>query len=1079
MNKLYFLSTLILVAALGNHCTGRYVEDSAHLHVPDQIDFNFHVRPILSDRCFACHGPDENARESDLRLDLREHAYAPIDSLEGSFAIVPGNARKSLMMQRITSDDPAFVMPPPGSNLTLAPYEIEILRKWIEQGAPWKDHWAFTPPQKSDPPAVRDASIINEIDHFILQRLKEVDLKKSPEASKEKLIRRLSFDLRGLPPSLEEMEAFVKNDQEGAYEELVDTFLVQSTYGERMALAWMDLARYADSHGYQDDIERSMWPWREWVIEAFNRNMAYDDFVTWQLAGDLMPNASYKQKLATGFNRNHKITQEVGVIDEEYRVTYVLDRVNTFSTAFLGMTVECAQCHDHKYDPITQKEYYQLFSFFNQVPEKGRVDYGVEVSEPSLPLPKDKIDSLRAHIQGLVASHQEQVQDYAEEKWRLGAFVDTAVNHGEDMPGNLPGGLVNWLPLDYIEDTKLADLVQEKSALAVHSPIPVEGRFSGGLEFMGLNYLDLPAFDFNLNRPFSLTFWIRSIDGGIRGTIFSTLDRNVRSTFSVQVTSVKTIQINLRDGEGRDVSLRTKETIPANQWVQISLTHDGSKRSKGIKVYMNGDPLLTYVTSDDYLSTIKMSRDLYLGAKYPIHHPSDTTHLDEEKKNPSSLVAAQIDELMCFNHALKIEEINALTRFDPIAELSTQQAKSLSDQRRLFYHHIHQDRLYRAMIQRFREQKIIEGRTEAIILKPTMIMRDMDSLRMTYILDRGQYDARTDSVEHGTPLAIMAFDPKYPRNRLGLSQWLFAEDHPLTSRVAVNHFWQMIFGRGLVATPGDFGSQGALPSHPELLDWLAVEFSSSGWNVKELLKKMVMSATYRQTTVTDRKRQYKDPDNNFLSRGPQGRLSAEMVRDHVLAISGLLTTRLGGPSVKPYQPKGLWLEVASGNQSLRKYIQDHGSDLYRRSLYTFWKRTIPPPSMTIFDAPSREQCIVKRRATSTPMQALVLLNDPQFVEASRLVAHRMITEGGDQAEDRIEFAFRLATSRSPESEEVMILADLLQSERAAFTKDTATAESLLKVGESQLDPDLDITELAAYTVVASMILNLTESIMKG
>lgn len=1061
--KVYILLLTCFLAS----CDGKQSDGSlSNKSVPAVIDFNFHVRPILSDRCYACHGPDINARKGDLRLDVEDAAYAALDSLGERFAIFPGDLEKSQLVHRIESTEPDEIMPPPESNLELSTYEIEVLKKWIDQGAEWKPYWAFG--QIKDPEAPVNTDINwgeNKIDQFVLRKLIQEDLHPSREAPKEKLIRRLSFDLRGLPPSIEEMDTFLENDADNAYEKLVDDFLGQKAYGERMAMEWLDLARYADSHGYQDDIERSMWPWRDWVINAFNNNMPYDEFASWQLSGDLLADATYEQKLATGFNRNHKITQEVGVIDEEYRVTYVLDRVNTFSTAFLGLTVECAQCHDHKYDPISQKDYYSLFSFFNSVPEKGRVDYGVEVANPSLPLPDEKISELRSYVKDLVVSQQRELANYASNKWK-GLDDNQLVKGIAASTSKLPTGLVAWYPLDHLEDSLVEEVISKKYGKAVKELIPISGKYSGGVEFMATNYADLkPSKTFNFGKPFTVSLWIKSLDGGIRGKVLSSRVNEDKSNFNLTVGNDKAVSFYLGSYVNKtNIQFRSKETLKENKWVHIGITYDGTKKAEGIKLYQDGKLTEVYVTNDNLKGTIPSPKNLYLGR----------SGLND------GMVAAQVDELMLFNRPLSDTEIQALFSFNPLAEIATKKQLNKADKKRLFYHQLTKnDTKYRFLNEKLRESKIKKGRTDDIVIKPTMVMADMDTARPTFVLGRGQYDAPGEQVYAGTPKAILDFGDEYPKNRLGLAKWLFDPKNPLAARVAVNRYWQMIFGRGIVSTPGDFGSQGDLPSHPELLDWLASEFRNSDWNVKRLLKTMVMSATYRQTVESNSNLQTRDPDNILLARGPQIRLPAEMVRDHALAVGGLLSNKLGGPSVKPYQPEGLWLEVASGNQSLRKYIQDHDEDLYRRSLYTFWKRTIPPPSMTIFDAPTREQCIVTRGATSTPMQALVLLNDPQFTEASRLLAARMLNEGGDTSRERIKFAFRLATSRIPKDEELDILNKMLSEEIAHFEEHPDEAEKLLNIGEYSVESSISPANLAAHSIVANAILNVTEAIMKG
>ncbi len=1071
------LAFLLLATILSGSCSRTTKNFDSFSKLPEQIDFNFHIRPILADRCFKCHGPDENTREANLRLDLEEHAFAPLDTSGERFAIVPGDVHKSELISRINSEDPADIMPPLNSKLELSDDEKEMLKRWIAQGAEWKAHWSFIPPQEVVIPEISQPDWPrNPVDHFILRRLDQAGLRPAPEANKEKLIRRLSFDLRGLPPSLEEIDAFLADESPDAYAKVVDKFLSGSDFGERLALEWLDVARYADSHGYQDDIERSMWPWRDWVIQAFNRNMPYDQFVIWQLAGDLMPDASYEQILATGFNRNHKITQEVGVIDEEYRVEYVLDRVNTFSTAFLGLTVACAQCHDHKFDPISQKEYYSLFSFFNHVPEKGRVEYNVEVAEPSLPLPEEKVEEHRNYIRRLVTDQQRKVNAYEDAQAGHESVTENLTVASTAMSTDAPLGLNAYYPMDYIGNNSVYEVARGgRKGRVVHGLVPIPGKFSGGLEFSGNNYLDLgAAARVHFHRPFSVSFWIYSIHGGIRGPVITAYreSKNKQPVFELSVNGDKTLRLILR-GRGPEsaIAVKTREEIPPDHWGQVTVTYDGSGRAEGVKFFLDGELLEGIVLQDDLIGSAGRQQLLLIGGY--------------DRKNPEEFVtnglrSARLDELMFFERNLSSEAVQHLVSYNPLQELLTKTNRNESETKRLFYHQLHHaDEQYRQLTTRLGEYKIRQVRAEAVGLKPTMIMADMDTLRPTYILERGQYNAPTERVTAGTPKYILPFPADYPKNRLGLAQWLFDEKNPLTARVAVNRYWQMIFGRGLVATPEDFGSQGDLPSHPELLDWLAREFRQSDWNVKHLLKTLVMSATYRQSVALTPELEEKDPDNVLLARGPQLRLPAEIIRDHALAISGLLSRKVGGPSVKPYQPKGLWLQAASGNQPLRNYIQGHDEDLYRKSMYTFWKRTVPPPSMITFDAATREQCSVRRQNTNTPMQALVLLNDPQFVEASRLIAVRMLVEGGENPEERIRFAFRLATSRAPGDEELALLNELLDSEMAAFEQAPDKAQVFLEIGEFPINPQLDLTELAAYTTVANAILNLTESIRKG
>ena len=722
--------------------------------LPDTVDFNFHIKPILSDRCFLCHGPDEGTREAGLRFDTEEGAFKALGEGLNRHAIVPGDIEKSQLVKRITALEDEKRMPPKTSNLSLSEYEKQLLIKWIEQGAIWKKHWSFVPPVKKALPKVSNPEwASNDIDYFILKRLDQEGVKPSGKASKEKLLRKVYFDLTGLPPSISDIDSFLSDTDANAYEKVVDRLLASKAYGERMASDWLDVARYADTHGYQDDVLRFMWPWRDWVINAYNKNLSYDKFVEWQIAGDLLPNATVEQVLATGFNRNHKITQEDGIVEEEYRVEYVLDRTNTTSKAILGLTMECAQCHDHKYDPISQKEYFSFFSFFNKVKEKGKIGYD-ELPEPNLKITKSDIEEVLAFI-------------------------------------NLPDS---------------------------------------------------------------------------------------------------------------------------------------------------------------------------------------------------------------------IEEVRPMT------------------------------------------------------------MKDDAPNRKTFVLKRGAYDAPADEVQASTPKVVLNYADSLPKNRLGLAKWFFDDKNALVSRVAVNRMWQQIFGVGIVSTSADFGNQGALPSHPDLLDYLAVTFREEGWNMKQMYKKMVMSSTYQQTSKVTPQLLEIDPNNILLARSSRSKLSAEMVRDNVLAVSGLLVNKVGGPSVKPYQPPGLWAETTSG-VGLTTYIPDTGDNLYRRSLYTFWKRTVPPPSMITFDAPTRDLCEVKRQKTSTPLQALAMLNDPQFINAAKHLAENVVTKTAIHDSKKIELIFRKITTRYPSEDELKELMTYLESVKNEY--------------ESEKENSEQAKSIYAYRALTSLIFNLDEAIIKG
>lgn len=762
---LTLLVGIAVIAIFSNTFAGRE-------KMPARVDYNRHIRPILSDKCFACHGPDANQRKADLRLDKAEGAYAALKDDPDHFAIVPGKVQASAVYHRIVSIDTTERMPPPEFKLTLTNREIRLIEKWIDQGAEYQLHWAFIPPQTHDLPAISKKSWVNnEIDYFVLEKLEEMGLSPNPEADKERLLKRVALDLTGLPPTRELQDRFLADEAPDAYEKVVEELLQSPHYGEKMAIQWLDAARYADSHGYQDDGLRTMWPWRDWVIHAFNENYPYDQFLTWQLAGDLLPDRNKETLLATGFNRNHKITQEGGVIDEEYRIEYVTDRTNTFGKAILGLTFECAKCHDHKYDPISQEDYYSTFAFFNQVPEKGIV-----------------------------------------------------------------------------------------------------------------------------------------------GTI--------------------------------DASF--------------------------------ADPPNMKITDEDVKKTL-----------------------------------------------------NFINKQD----------------------------------------------TAAVMV---MVMHDSVDIRTTHILNRGNYDAPAEQVSPSTPATILPFDTtKYEQNRLGLAKWLLAPEHPLTSRVFVNRIWQEIFGRGIVKTSGDFGMQGDLPSHPELLDWLALDFMHKDWNIKELMRTIVLSATYRQSAETSDRKQQRDPENIYLSHFPRHRVPAESVRDLVLASSGLLSPEIGGPSIKPYQPKGLWEAATSGRGLLQFYVQDHGSQLYRRGMYTFIKRTVPPPSLLMFDASNRDQCEVRRVQTNTPLQALVMLNDPHVLEASRVLAQKILTTNEGPVSDMISRAFRTVICRNAQDRELEMLETYFEEEKAAFAQTPESAKQFLKVGEYPMNDALDPVEWAALMQVIHTMYNMEEAITRG
>ena len=1037
--------------------------------LPDKVDFNFHIKPLLSDRCFACHGPDEKGRKGKLRLDTAEGAFKALD--DGMFVVKPRDPAHSEVMRRITAKDLDDIMPPVKSKLSLTADEIALIRRWVEQGAEWKKHWAFISVGLTPVPGLAKSKTqnVNPIDKFILARLEGEGLKPAPEAKKEHLIRRLSFDLTGLPPTLAEVDAFLADSSPQACERVVDRLLASPAYGERMAVDWLDVARYADTYGYQSDRFNHLWPWRDWVISAFNRNVRINDFITWQIAGDLLPNPTREQRMATAFNRLHRQTNEGGSVDEEFRVEYNADRVHTMAGAFLGLTMECARCHDHKFDPITQKDYYRLFAFFNSTDESGLYSHFTDaIPSPTVLLFKDDAEEQkhREMKQAIAAKEQELVVR------RTAATADFAKWSGESEKLPPVAGLVGYYTLDSITNNKTPNALGTNHAAKVsESPKLVEGRFGNALRFSGENSVTIDKLaDFKRTTPFSFSLWLNipeelpelvvlhhqqaGSDAGYNG--YQLVLEDGRASFAL-----------VHFWPGNALKVRTRDKLKLHEWLHVGITYDGSSRAAGMKLYLNGQPTETEVVKDQLFKDFANGTPLTLAARFRGRGFKD----------------GLIDDLQIFNRSLTPLEMLRSSRREEAHSKELEQSLLTSAATKdqildLYLATVDQPSAQlRAELKKLRddENNFING------IKEIMAMGDLPTPRPTYVLKRGAYDARGDNVEPATPEAILPLDPELPRNRLGLARWLIDPQNPLTSRVLVNRAWQQFFGRGLVVTAENLGVQGSLPSHPELLDWLAQHFMDTGWDLKALQKLIVTSATYRQTSQAGPALLARDPDNTLLARGPATRLTAEMLRDNALAASGLLVTKLGGPSVKPYQPEGIWEEKSSG----WKYDPDKGDALYRRSMYTYWKRTVPPPAMMVFDAPERNNCTVRRQSTSTPLQPLVLLNDPQFVEAARKLAERAMKPGAldpapgtAPADARIQFVFRQLTSRAPSAKQTSILRRLYDEQLASFRADEPAAVALLKVGEAQADPALDKFELAATTALASAILNFDEAIQK-
>lgn len=1043
--------------------------------LPAEIDFNFHIKPILSDRCFACHGPDENKREAGLRLDKEESALAAMGDQKSHYAIVPSNTRKSTVFQRITSSDPEIMMPPPESNLRLSELEVALITRWIEQGAAYKPHWSFVKPEKATVPQVDDNGWANnKIDHFTLARMAERGLKPSEVADKEILIRRVSFDLTGLPPSVEEVEEFLKDKSPNAYEIVVDRLLESPHYGERMASEWLDVARYADSHGYQDDGMRNMWPWRDWVIESFTKNQPYDEFILWQVAGDMLPDATEEQKLATGFNRNHLQSQEGGIVDEEYRVEYVADRTATLGKGFLALSTECARCHDHKYDPISQKEYYQLYAFFNSVNEAGQSPYMGEAS-PTVIITDEKAAKLLSYVRENIQQQQSKI-DRDREEYQHGFEQWLNKVRGEFKPLVKLSGRIGHYPLDKLVEDKYINLVDNNKPadMVVRQNekylVVAEGKFDKAVKLVGDSYVDLGGEIgyFERNEPFTISIWLRTLKDSLKGPVFSKSGgfANGYRGYDLMLREDGRLSASLNHTwPANAIEVHTEDKIPVDEWVHLAMTYDGSSMAKGLKIFLNGKQMQLQVITDNLQRSILT----YGKDKKTWGRPGN---LRIGSRDSETLSDALVDEFSVFDRRLSEIEIEALYGTpDPIHEyLKNEDRQALSDYYLLNFNPTYQQHLKTLTKLRGEENEILSAQPEV------MVMGEQKTPRATYILNRGAYDAPTQQVYPGTPLAIMEFPEELPKDRLGLAKWLIHKENPLTARVAVNRYWQMIFGRGIVNTSDDFGNQGELPTHPKLLDWLAVQFRESGWDVKALLRLMVTSATYQQSSLLSKELLEKDPDNVWLARGPSYRMPAEMIRDNALAASGLLVKKIGGPSVKPYQPDGLWKELAIRNATV--YEPDSGSNLYRRGLYTVWKRSSPPPSMVVFDASDKYLCTVERQKTNTPLQALVLLNDPQYLEASRLLAEKMIKEGGVQLDEQISYGFRVMTSRKPDEHELQLLKKLYDAELEEFQHSPASVDSLLQVGAMPRDQSLPGDQVAALTLVVSTLINYDQAVYK-
>jgi hypothetical protein len=1029
------------------------------------VDFSREILPILSDACFHCHGPSETGRKGDLRLDVKEGLFAD----RGDYSVVaPGKPDESELVSRVFESDPTAVMPPPNAARQLKPAERELLKRWVSEGAPWGVHWAFAPMSKPAPPEVkRKERVRSPIDAFVVARLEREGLEPSPDASRETWLRRVTFDLTGLPPTLEELDAFLADSSDRAFETVVDRLFKSPRYGERMATEWLDVARYADTHGYQMDRYRPVHPWRDWVISAYQRNLPFDEFARWQLAGDLLPNATKEQYLATAFNRLHMQNEEGGIVEEEFRVAYVVDRVNTMGTAFLGMTFECSRCHDHKYDPISQKDFYSLFAFFQNIDEFGQTTYFTSSTPvPTLLLTTDEQDAKLAALRSDIARAEQALATARREA--EGAFAAWLADV-KDLPPMEPP--VARFSLEGIEGGKVVNSIQAEQGLGpVESPRFVAGRQGQAAELEGDNGFSGPGplGAFSRTDPFSIAVWLKPGPKSPRQVV-------LHKSIAPADAGSRGYELLLEDGRvsfglhhmwpGNSLKRTTVAELPVGEWSHVAITYDGSSRAAGLRVYVNGRPSETTVVRD------KLTKDIiYEGGPPPFQIGYRFRDVGYK--------GGAIDELRLYGRELLGPEVADLGGREGWGAFWSKEPGALTPDERAarfewFASRVHgptQEAVAALAAARVAESKFVNPIPEM------MVMRELETPKPAYVLKRGAYDAPGDEVSARTPAAMPPFPDRLPRNRLGLAEWLLDPEHPLTARVTVNRLWQMLFGKGLVETSDNFGSQGALPTHPELLDWLARDFIAGGWDQQRFLKQVVLSSTYRQSSRASAELLARDPHNQLLARGPGRRLTAEQLRDQALFLSGLLVEKVGGPSVKPYQPDGVW-DVAMGRP---RYDQGKGDDLHRRSLYTFWKRTVPPPAMVAFDAAERNVCIVKRQSTSTPLQALALMNDPQIVEAARFLGQRMLQRPtlpeGDEAA-RVAWVFRAATSRAPGDREVAILLDLWRGQREWFRKHPDDAKKLLGIGEAKPDPALDPVELAAACLLAQGVLNFDECVM--
>ncbi len=1035
------------------------------------LEYNRDIRPILSENCFACHGADSAARKGSLRLDRFEDAVLP--RKDSKPAIVPGKPDQSEVVSRIFTTNEDDIMPPAKTHKVLSVEQKETLKRWIADGAKYQAHWSLIAPSRPAVPVVKNKKWVRSpIDAFVLARLEKEKLKPAREADKRTLARRVSLDLTGLPPTPEQVEAFVKDNSKNAYEKLVDQLLASPHWGEHRGRYWLDAARYGDTHGIHIDNYREIWAYRDWVINAYNQNKPFDQFTVEQLAGDLLPSPTLEQKIATGFNRCNITTSEGGAIDEEYLVLYARDRTETTSQVFLGLTAGCAVCHDHKYDRLTQKEFYSLSAFFNNTTQKA-MDGNVKDTPPVILLPKPEDRARWDALPNEKADVRKRMDDRkAKAKPKFDAWVaDSSV---ESIRARAPKDkLVFHAPLADESTNSLKVNIAGKPSTVEFTNAPVAWQ-DGAVAAKAFTFTSAttPVFkdvgNFEYNSSFSYGAWVKLSDSR-DGSVLARMDED---------DSYRGWDLWLEKGrpgthiisKWPDIAIKvvSRKALEPNRWSHVFVTYDGSVKASGVKVYIDGELQEFEVQADkldDKLrATIKTKVPFKIG----------------QRNKTSPIEKTGIQDVRIYGRLLGHEEIKDLGNAQRLGWLISKTAEKRSKEE--------SDELYTRWLTSLDEEYLqastaldslekidAEMRSRATVAH---VMQETTNAPQAYLLFRGEYDKRRDKVEANTPAALPPLPKDFPHNRLGFAKWLLLPEHPLMTRVTVNRFWQELFGTGIVKTAGDFGVTGEMPSHQELLDWMAVEFRETGWDVKKFYKMLVMSSTYRQAAINTPEKLLKDPQNRLLSRGPRFRMDGEMLRDYALQASGLLVPKIGGPSVKPYQPDGVWEAVTMIGSDTRNYKRDNGENLYRRSMYTFWKRSAPPASMEIFNAPTRETCTVKRERTDTPLQALVTLNDPQFVEAARNLAEHTIKEGGAKSKERLDYMAEKLLARNLKFDErkvtETVLNDLLKHYKAA-PKD---AEALISVGESKVDPTIDKPTLAAYTMVANELMNLDEVLNK-